>query len=356
MWHHHWENNGRIAAKSGQGIGNSYAFNSTVTAPSGDGWGELSFLGEITDGRKRFWSGVVRLSASPNLDSHVELMAVLQYPSWISLNGFGVNRTEAGVQWILSAKSGAGVWSHTLFGNVEIDTDYLVILSYETNGKNAKSEVWVTKLSAPDLLKEASPLATLTVVNAAFANMLFIGAADYPLHNVSPLSAFFDEMTLIESFPAVFGAWGNEDVCVFLSLELSTGWNMVSFSCLPEDPSFSTIFSGVPFYQVLTWDGSSYVTPTEVEAGVGYWVLVLQETTVSIENADPVTGYSKSLPAGWSMIGSIYGETVDADTVFPGFYQLLTWDGSSYVTSTIIEPGKGYWVLVLEPTTINVGG
>ena len=56
------------------------------------------------------------------------------------------------------------------------------------------------------------------------------------------------------------------------------------------------------------------------------------------------------------MIGSIYEQTVDADDVFPGFYQLLTWNGNSYVTSTTIEPGKGYWALVLEPTTITVGG
>ena len=137
-------------------------------------------------------------------------------------------------------------------------------------------------------------------------------------------------------------------------LELFAGWNMVSFPALPDDPSFSSIFADVGFYQVLTWDGSSYVTPTAAEAGVGYWILVLEETTITIKNADPVTSYTKLLPAGWSMIGSIYEQTVNSDDVFPGFYQLLTWDGSSYVTSTTIEPGKGYWALVLEPTTIFV--
>ena len=73
---------------------------------------------------------------------------------------------------------------------------------------------------------------------------------------------------------------------------------MVSFPCLPENSSFSSIFSDVGFYQVLTGDGSSYVTPSVAEAGVGYWVLVLEETTLSIENAEPVTTYTKSLPAG----------------------------------------------------------
>jgi len=228
LWHLHYENNGTIDAEAGQGIGDSYAFNSTVTAPSGYGWSELAFVGEIADGSKRFWSGVVRLSALPDLGSHIELMAILRYNPWKSLNGFGVDRTEVGVQWRLSVKSGVDVWSHTLFGEVEVDTDYLIILSYETDSGNAKSEVWVTKLSAPDLLDEASASETLTVENDAFGDIFFIGAADYPLNNVSPTSAFFDEMTLIESFPAMFGAWGNEEVFVQepseLSLEQVTSW------------------------------------------------------------------------------------------------------------------------------------
>lgn len=206
LWHQHYERNGTINAQTGLGIGGFYAFNSTVTAPSGQGWGELAFKGEVRDGRKRFWSGVVRLSALPSLSPHVELMAVLRYSPWRSLNGFGIDRTEAGVQWRLSMRSGAGVWSHVLFGEAEADTDYLVILSYETDRVNAKSEVWVTKLREPELLEEALPSATLTVANDAFGDLFFIGAANYPLENVSAILAFFDEMVLTEDFPATFGA------------------------------------------------------------------------------------------------------------------------------------------------------
>lgn len=139
-------------------------------------------------------------------------------------------------------------------------------------------------------------------------------------------------------------------------LTLDPGWSMISFSALPEDAAFSSIFSDVGFYQVLTWDGTSYSSPTVAEAGVGYWVLVLEETTVNIEDTEPVASYIRTLPAGWSMIGSICEESVNAGDVFPSFYQILTWDGTSYVSSTTIEPGKGYWALVLEPTTITVGG
>jgi len=139
----------------------------------------------------------------------------------------------------------------------------------------------------------------------------------------------------------------------YFELRLSVGWNMVSFPCLPEDPKFSNILSGVGYYQVLTWNGTSYIKPVIAEAGRGYWILVLEDTTVTIYGL-PVERYELDLPAGWSMIGSIYDCTVNANLVFPGWYQLLTWNGTSYVKTTTIEPGKGYWVCVLQPTHIVV--
>jgi parallel beta-helix repeat protein len=142
-----------------------------------------------------------------------------------------------------------------------------------------------------------------------------------------------------------------------VSMHLNVGWSMVSFPAIPVNTSFSSIFSGVSYYQVLTWSGTSYIDlkSGNVEAGRGYWVLVLSATTLNITGV-PVESYELDLPAGWSMIGSIYGSTVDAETVFPDYYQLLTWSGTSYVNAKLagIEPGKGYWALVLTPTHIKV--
>lgn len=84
-----------------------------------------------------------------------------------------------------------------------------------------------------------------------------------------------------------------------------------------------------------------------------HWVLVLEPVTVTISGL-PVNEYSTTLTAGWSMIGSVYGESVDADSVFPGFYQLLTWSGTSYVSSPTIDLGVSYRALVLEETPITV--
>lgn len=138
------------------------------------------------------------------------------------------------------------------------------------------------------------------------------------------------------------------------TLNLNAGWNMVSFPVIPSNTTFASIFSGKGYYQVLTWSGTSYTTPTNVEAGKGYWVLVLSGTTLNIEGS-PVVSYGLNLQAGWSMIGSICNKTVVASTVFgANYHQLLTWSGTSYITATTIEPGKGYWVLVLAPLHIDV--
>jgi hypothetical protein len=138
-----------------------------------------------------------------------------------------------------------------------------------------------------------------------------------------------------------------------LTLNLNTGWNMVSFTVLPTDTLFADAFSGKGYYQVLTWTGTSYTQPSNIEAGRGYWILVLSPTTLSLTGI-PVTSYTFDLPAGWSMIGSING-VVNCGSVFSGYYQMLTWSGTSYTTATTIEPGKGYWALVLTPTHITVG-
>ena len=131
---------------------------------------------------------------------------------------------------------------------------------------------------------------------------------------------------------------------------------MISFPIVPVNKSFANIFNGVTYYQVVTWNGTSYVTPTAAEAGCGYWALVLTETTLNITDGVPTEQYEKDLPAGWSMIGSVNGRTVASGAVFSGFYQLMTWTGTSYVDAKAagIEPGKGYWTLVLNPTHITI--
>ena len=139
---------------------------------------------------------------------------------------------------------------------------------------------------------------------------------------------------------------------VEFTLELSTGWNMVSLPVLPEDPSAASVLGGVGFYQLVTWSGTGYVIASDFESGRGYWLLVLQDTNITVTGI-PVDEVTLTLSPGWSMIGGP-NSVVTASDVFPGFYQLVTWTGTGYTPATVFEPGKGYWALVLEETQIQL--
>ena len=85
---------------------------------------------------------------------------------------------------------------------------------------------------------------------------------------------------------------------------------------------------------------------------MGYWLLVLEDVIVEVRGT-PLDQVALSLDPGWNMVGGP-NTAVDAVDVFPGYYQLVTWNGYGYQTSSSFEPGKGYWVLVLSETNIHL--
>ena len=139
---------------------------------------------------------------------------------------------------------------------------------------------------------------------------------------------------------------------VEFTMELRAGWNMVSLPVVPDDMSATSVLDGVGFYQLVTWSGTGYATSTEFEAGRGYWLLVLEDTNVTISGT-PVEWLNLTLSPGWSMIGGLISNVQAAD-VFPDFYQLATWTGTGYTPATVFELGKGYWALVLAETQIQL--
>ena len=137
-----------------------------------------------------------------------------------------------------------------------------------------------------------------------------------------------------------------------ISLELTAGWNMVSLPVIPFASSVQSVLSGAGFYQVVTWTGTGYVSVSSFEVGVGYWLLVLEDVIVEVRGT-PLGQVALSLDPGWNMVGGP-NTAVDAVDVFPGFHQLVTWNGYGYQTSSSFEPGKGYWALVLSETNIQL--
>jgi subtilisin family serine protease len=146
---------------------------------------------------------------------------------------------------------------------------------------------------------------------------------------------------------------------VELELSLKAGWNMVSVPVIPADDAVSAVFPGVA--GIFTWNATSrnYYVPTIIEPDRAYWVAVTEDTTIIVCGI-PIETRTIDITAGWNMIGSVNTTVSIADpnddpdeSIIPPAYW---WDpvSKSYITTTDIEPGKGYWVASLNDCTLTL--
>jgi len=153
------------------------------------------------------------------------------------------------------------------------------------------------------------------------------------------------------------------------TLELTQGWNMISFPVLLENMSPDSIFDG--YYVLYRWDAENkryvlhadsgdFIEPDpNVEVGVGYWVYVLEDENVDLLGF-PVERLNLSLRQGWNLIGSPYGGSSIADpaddpdnSVIPWAF---TWNAREkrYDMTQLLEAGKGYWVYTLQDCSLTM--
>jgi hypothetical protein len=163
------------------------------------------------------------------------------------------------------------------------------------------------------------------------------------------------------SFSTSYGLWPGYwyPARVGFQLSLKAGWNMVSVPVTPADNSTGTVFPEVA--GIFTWNATSrsYYEPTVIEPEKGYWVAVTENATITISGA-LIETWTTDIKAGWNMIGSVATNSSIADpnddpdgSVIPPAYW---WDpeSKSYVVTTDIEPGKGYWVASIHDCVLTL--
>jgi hypothetical protein len=138
--------------------------------------------------------------------------------------------------------------------------------------------------------------------------------------------------------------WG---FSVNVEMEMNSGWHMVSLPVTPDDNSLTALFPDAS--AAYKFEGT-YVPVDTLEPGTGYWVKLTTGGTYSISGQD-FTCYKKSLPAGWHLIGSVNASVMplpkDCIAVIYGF-------DSSYYPSETLEPGKAYWIKLIQACEISV--
>jgi len=145
---------------------------------------------------------------------------------------------------------------------------------------------------------------------------------------------------------------------------LIAGWNLVCFTVASENDTPANIFAGQTYY-IWKWDAvnKKYVSPLStapVELGVGYWIWVGYDQTVTTSGV-PVENYSIDLVAGWNMVGfPVTSSNTTPANLFAGqTYYIWKWDPvhTKYVSPSPTAPvdlGVGYWIWVDHDQTENI--
>jgi plasmid maintenance system killer protein len=153
-------------------------------------------------------------------------------------------------------------------------------------------------------------------------------------------------------------------------LNLSSGWNFISFPRLPADTSISTIMSGKDVRIIWGWDNVNQVwlkwkplssdnTLTNFEFGKGYWIYVNGQTTIDMSNWNKPSSSTLTLRPGWNLIGWLGMDNrpiSDALSSLNNNWRVIwtwedgTWYGKHtslnlpYPELTTLKKGKAYWI------------
>ncbi len=130
------------------------------------------------------------------------------------------------------------------------------------------------------------------------------------------------------------------------TVELQSGWNLISLPLDCEDRRTTSIFPG----SVAFTFENCYIMSDSLKTGAGYWIKCDTASVVTI-TGDLILSDTIGVRTGWNMIGSLSDEmdisgitSVPAGILQSDYYCYDT----LYYHVNRLEPGKGYWVKVSE--------
>ena len=137
----------------------------------------------------------------------------------------------------------------------------------------------------------------------------------------------------------------DRDICE-ISIENQEGWNLVGLPVYVSDNSYQTLFPGSIENTLFSFNNGTYTSEDELILGEGYW-LRFSEVQSNTLIGECIDDFTVSMSEGWNLI-SVVSHPVSVDDIIDtdGIIIEGTVFGFSggYFESTIIEPGKGYWI------------
>ena len=137
------------------------------------------------------------------------------------------------------------------------------------------------------------------------------------------------------------------------TVNLADGWNILSVPVAAPDMSTSVLFPTAisPFYSFI----ATYSQVSVLENGKGYWAKFDGNQNVIISGNNSA-GNEISVNQGWNLIGPFeFQVSIENMTTNPPNIIISSFYGyeGGYVPSTVLEPGKGYWVKSNLPGIIH---
>ena len=129
-----------------------------------------------------------------------------------------------------------------------------------------------------------------------------------------------------------------------VACDIADGWNIISVPLLSDNMTASELFPTAisSFYSF----SNTYIPVTTLENGKGYWAKFDGDQVATIYGTI-VSNDEIAVVEGWNLIGPFVSEvqTTNMTTVPPGIIvsSIYGFD-NEYFSSSILIPGKGYWV------------
>ena len=132
-----------------------------------------------------------------------------------------------------------------------------------------------------------------------------------------------------------------------VSMELTSGWNLVSLPLTVPDDSVTALFPTATS-EAFRYDVGGYVPSQTLQPGVGYWLRFNADQSVELFGS-PLHQDTIDVEPGWNLIGSSTKPIATTDIVMDPQDNLLSrffnFDGT-YIDVDSLLPGKGYWVKI----------
>jgi hypothetical protein len=126
-----------------------------------------------------------------------------------------------------------------------------------------------------------------------------------------------------------------------LTVSYAAGWNMVSVPFVQSSYAVRTLFPTALNGRAFDYTGGSYQIRDSLIPGRGYWAK-LPSSELHLFTGESYSSDTLTLQKGWNMIGSL-----DHDAAAPSGGIIMTamfgYSGS-YSISTVVKPGKAYWI------------